>query len=323
MTPDKLTDQFRHFKSLDSLYRYFTTERVSREWLTRVLYPNGVICPYCGEIIVYSCSNGTHHCDNCNRTFSIKVGTIFQGSKLPLRKWFAAIWLTINNKKGISACMLSREINVSYTTAWHMLHKLRRLVPQPEAKLRGEIQVDCGYIGGLLRWTGGYHDPHNYLRNKVALLGLASKDEYRIQTIEASNWRNISRIIDSYCSPDNCIEDSQDEHRNCVIYTDFGKEFNAINRELHIPHYTTCHETHHWKDPQTGATTSKIESAWSHIRRHQRGIYHVLPQKRAQRYIDEFVYRYNTLKMSRIERAQDFFSRIFVTITWREIALTI
>ena len=300
---------FNSFKSLDSVYRHFTTNRICLEWLVKVRWGKVVICPHCGGIVVYrSKKNVSFHCDECNSNFTPLYGTIFQSTKLPLRKWFAAIWLTINNKKGVSSMMLSRELGITQKSAWYLLHKLRQLLPQDETKLEGEVQIDCGYIGGLLRWCNQRpKSARDYLRNKVALVGLASPDKYVVKVIDEGNWNNISPILNTYLSTDN------------VVYTDLGKEFMKIHKQLHIEHYTVCHEDKEWKNPETGASTSKVEQVWANIRRHQRGIYHKLPKKRAQFYVDEFVYRYNTLKLNQQQRAKDFFSKIFVRVSYRDI----
>lgn len=309
--------KFNSFKSLDAVYRRFTTEKICREWLAKVRWGDVVICPHCGSIIVYK-SKGIYHCDECNSNFTVLYGTIFQSTKLPLRKWFAAIWLTINNKKGVSSAMLSRELGITQKTAWYLLNKIRSLVPQEEKKVEGAVQVDCGYIGGLLRWVNGYrrneisskfhsHNPRNYLRNKVALLGIANKDRYIVKTIEEGNWDNIQPILSQYLDTSN------------IVYTDQGREFIRIRSRLGIQHATVCHESHQWKDHVTGASTSKVEQVWAGLRREVRGIFHKMPKKRAQLYVDVFVYRYNTLGLSRTERAADFFSKIYKPVTYKDI----
>lgn len=301
------THNFKSFRSLDALYRYFTTEKICREWLSRVRWKGSVICPHCGSPIIYK-SGTIYHCDECNRNFTVLYGTIFQSTKLPLRKWFAAIWLLINNKKGVSSMMLSRELGITQKTAWYLLHKLRQLLPQDDSKLEGEVQVDCGYVGGLLRWCNQRPKSNrDYLRNKVALIGLANNDRRVIKVIDEGNWTNIRPILDQYIDSSN------------TIFTDQGKEFLPVRRTIGCQHYSVCHEIRQWRDPITGASTSKVESTWSHLKRNTKGIYHKLPKRRSQFYVDEFVYRYNTLNLSPVERAEDFFARINVRISYKHI----
>ena len=307
MKTDKLTDALRRWQSLDSLLNYFRSESRCEEFLLKILHPEGIRCPKCGGIVVYKCGR-LYHCDECNTTFSVKVGTIFQSTKLPLRKWYATIWLILNNKKGISASMLSRELGVTYTTAWHMLHKLRRTMGQSSDKLRGTVQVDAAYVGGQLRWIaykGDSYGPGSYLRNKVSVLGL-SGDRLVLKVIDEGNWVSVRPILEKYLSAEN------------IVHSDQGKEFMRIGRDLGLLHFTCNHEIKQFVSPN-GASTNRVEGAWSHLKRHQRGIYHLLPRKYAQYYIDEFVWRYNTREMTYVERVKNYFPNISIVITWKEL----
>ena len=301
MTP--MTVSFSQFDSLDRLYRYFQSEKVCRNFLARHRWKGGIRCPICGGEVVYECGDGHYHCEDCNRNFTVTTRTIFASTKLPLRKWYAAIWLTINNKKGVSALMLSRELGITPASAWHMLQKIRMLLPQEDTPMEGDIQVDAGYVGGSLRWINGPKAPGAYLRNKISLLGFYN-GSYRIRVVEEGNWKSIGPVIHS-----SVVQDA-------VLFTDMGNEFKKVDQD----HFTVDHSTKQWKDHLTGATTSAVESCWSHIKRHHHGIYHKLTHRYAQRYVDEFVYRYNTLHLSNSERTREFFDRIYITITWKEIA---
>lgn len=309
MRYDTLTHSLSKWQSLDSLLSYFRTNQRCEEFLFHILYPDGIRCPKCGGIVIYKCGR-LFHCDECNTTFSVKVGTIFQSTKLPLRKWFAAIWLTLNNKKAISAAMLSRELGITYTTAWHLLHKLRRTMPQSSDPLssRSPIQVDAAYVGGQLRWVA--HKPEgyrfgDYLKNKVSVLGL-SGDRLVMRAIDEGNWKSICPVLSQYLTTDS------------IVYSDQGNEFARIGKQLGLLHYVCNHDAKEFTS-DTGATTNRIEGAWSHLKRHQRGIYHLLPKKYAQYYIDEFVYRWNTRNDSSPERVKNYFPNVRVVITWKEL----
>lgn len=307
MTTDKLTNELTKWQTLIDLLTYFRTEERCREFLLKILYPDGLRCPKCGGLVIYRCGR-VYHCDECNSTFSIKVGTIFQSTKLPLRKWFAAIWLTINNKKGISAAMLQRELGISYVTAWHMLQKLRITLPQSEEKLEGAVQIDNAYIGGQLRWRAvkpeGY-SRGDYLCNKISVVGL-SADRMVIKQIDEGNWASVRPVLRKYLT-----------HQN-IVYTDQGKEFMKIGRAFGNLHYVCNHDIKEFK-AESGATTNRVEGCWSHIKRHQRGIYHKLTHKYAQRYIDEFVWRWNTIGISPQDRVRKYFEGVRVVVTWSEL----
>ena len=306
MDTDRLAEQLKKWQTLDDLYRYFSTETRCRDFLFRVFYPSGIRCPKCGGIIVYKCGR-TYHCEDCNHNFSVTVNSIFHSTKLPLRKWFAAIWLLTNNKKGCNACMLSRELGITYASAWHMRQKISRSMPQDDKPLRGTVQVDAAYVGGLLRWiaTNRHNsNPHNYLRNKVSVLGLIS-DRLILKAIPDDKWHSIRPILERYLDP------------NAVVHSDSGKEFMRIDKELPNLHYICDHSKGQFVND--GISTNKIEGAWSHLKRQVKGVYHLMPRKHSQVYIDEFVWRWNNRNLSPSERIAAFFPNAKVKITWKEI----
>lgn len=305
MNTDRLTDQLSKWQSLDDLYRYFSTETRCRDFLFNVYYPNGIKCPKCGGEIVYKCGK-IYHCEDCNHNFSVTVHTIFHSTKLPLRKWFAAIWLMTNNKKAINACMLSRELRITYATAWHMLRKIRCSMPQDDTPLKGTVQIDAAYVGGQLRWIASARrlSPHDYLRNKVSILGLVG-DRLVIKAIPDDKWRSIKPILQQHLDP------------STIVHTDSGKEFMRIGRDLGLLHHVVDHSRHQFS--VDGVSTNKIEGTWAHLKRQVRGVYHLMPRKYAQCYIDEFVWRWNTRKLSSSDRTALFFSSTRVKITWKEL----
>lgn len=302
---DKLAERLERWQSLDELLRYFSTETRCRDFLLSILYPDGIRCPKCGGIIVYK-SGRIFHCEDCNHNFSVTVGTIFQSTKLPLRKWFAAIWLMIHNKKGCNSCMLSRQLGITQTSAWHMLHKIRRTLPQSSDRLGGPVQIDAAYVGGLLRWVA--HKPSDslfgdYLRNKVSVLGM-SGDRLFMRALDDTRWSTIKPVLTDTLTAD------------AIVYSDQGKEFLRIGRDLGLLHLAVDHSRKQFSS-DSGASTNRVEGAWAHLKRQTKGIYHLMPRKYAQYYIDEFVWRWNTRSQSTVDRTRDYFPNTRVVITWK------
>lgn len=137
-----------NFNSLISLMEYYKDENTCIEHFKKIRFANGVYCPCCGQTQkVYELKDKkTYKCNMCNNKFSLKKGTIFEGSNIPLRKWFIAIYLHINHSKGISSVQLSKDINVTQKTAWFILNRLR------EVETRGFIkqsiaEIDETYVG--------------------------------------------------------------------------------------------------------------------------------------------------------------------------------
>src|ERR1043166_3392465 len=116
----------REFSSLADLTSKIRTEQDAIDHFTKVRWAGGAFCPYCGSLKVYHFSDKrTHKCGDCRQRFSIKVGTIFEDSKVPLRKWLMAIWLITSHKKGIASTQLAKDLKVTQKTAWFMAHRLR------------------------------------------------------------------------------------------------------------------------------------------------------------------------------------------------------
>src|ERR1700731_3420144 len=116
----------REFNSLLQLVTAIPDEAAAIEHFTAIRWVNGPFCPLCGSIKVYHFADKkTHKCGDCRKRFSIKVGTIFEGTKIPLRSWLMAMWLITSHKKGIASTQLAKDLKVTQKTAWFMLHRLR------------------------------------------------------------------------------------------------------------------------------------------------------------------------------------------------------
>ena len=139
------------FASLDDLFEAVPDEKAAITYFTAVRWKTGEFCPYYGHDAIYHFSDGkTHKCAQCHKRFSIKVGTIFENTKIELRKWLAAIWLITSHRKGIASAQLARDIKVTQKAAWFMLHRLRHAARTRSFNrpLRGIIEADETFIGG-------------------------------------------------------------------------------------------------------------------------------------------------------------------------------
>ena len=139
-----------HFNSLISLVNHFNNDKRCRDFITEQRWGKAVVCPFCGCTHIYECGNGDNQfkCAHCHKRFSCLVGTIFENTKLPLQKWFMAMYLISSHKKGISSRQLSRDIDVTQKTAWFILHKIRTLFTQEDVVLDGVVECDEMYLGG-------------------------------------------------------------------------------------------------------------------------------------------------------------------------------
>ncbi|MDB5577894.1 MAG: family transposase [Bradyrhizobium sp.] len=139
------------FESLFDLLRAIPDEQTAIEYFTAIRWRNGAFCPLCGSTKIYHFSDKrTHKCGDCRKRFSIKVGTIFQDTKVAIQKWLMAIWVLTSHKKGIASTTLARDIDVTQKTAWFMLHRLRQaaLSESFNAPLHCDTEIDETYVGG-------------------------------------------------------------------------------------------------------------------------------------------------------------------------------
>lgn len=137
-------------KTLLELERRFATDAARRDYLRRLRWPDGFVCPRCGHAAAWATGRDLSTCKACGHQVSLTAGTIFHGTRKPLPMWFRAMWHITNQKFGANAIGLQRILDLgSYHTAWEWLHTLRRAMLRPDRdRLCGTLQVDETYIGG-------------------------------------------------------------------------------------------------------------------------------------------------------------------------------
>ena len=162
---------FGEFNSLYDFYSAFPTEESCIAYLEYKRWANGVVSPYDATSKVYKRGDGMYRCKNTGKNFNVRVGTIFEGTKLPLRKWFLSIYLICNHKKAISATQLSSDINVTLKTAWFLLQKIRKTFQVVQyKKLDGEVELDETFVGGK--------NKNRHANKKVGVRDAVSKTRY-------------------------------------------------------------------------------------------------------------------------------------------------
>jgi hypothetical protein len=136
---------------------WFATDEACFDYLAKLRWPAGFVCPVCAGRSFWRTSSKLWMCQNCSRRTSVTAGTIFEGTRSPLRTWFAAVWFAMAQKNGVSALGLQRVLGLkSYETAWAWMHKLRRAMVVPNRDvLSGVVEVDETYVGGISRGNAG------------------------------------------------------------------------------------------------------------------------------------------------------------------------
>ena len=131
------------------LFQMFPDEETARVYLESRLWPKGVTCPTCaGQDRITPRKAGFHRCNKCQLDFTIRTGTIFERSHIPLHKWLYAMYLLVTARKGVSSMQIAKEIGVQQKSAWFMLHRLREACGGELAKLQGIVEADEAFFGG-------------------------------------------------------------------------------------------------------------------------------------------------------------------------------
>ena len=294
------------FASLADMTAYYISEERCRDAIIERRWGSGdeqdVICPYCGGHHCRRRKGGKLRCPQCKRNFSCLVRTIFHNTKLPLRKWFIAIYHMSTNKKGISSCHLAHEIGVTQKSAFYMLKKIRSLYAQkPDKKMSGTVECDEVYIGGKEKWkhlakrtrkTQGRSTQtktpvfgmieRSYIVNKKG--EKESKSYVRAMVVNDTSGATLKPIISRYVAKESTIY--TDEYRPYLSLPKLGYTHGVC---LHKQGKYVCNDDVH---------TNNIECFWSQLRRMITGCYHNVSKAYLQTYVDEACFRWNTRKMS-------------------------
>jgi len=265
------------------------TDEQCLDFLEKVRWPDGVIrCPGCdsddvGHTVRVKPSKNrrtrVYHCLACEGQFSTTSGTLFHDSHLPLHKWFLAVALIVDAKKGISAKQLQRHLKVSYRTAWYLAHRIRESMSGPTGpKLAGVVEIDETYIGGKQRGN------RNKLRNKDVVMGLRERGgDLRLFHLPDATADSLTKPIQ-----ENISSDVQ------TVITDEAKAYPLAMMASGI--HGSKHETIKHLDKiyvRGDIYTNTVESAFSLFKRGLVGSFHSVSSKHLERYLAEFEYRFN------------------------------
>ncbi|MGA2205244.1 MAG: IS1595 family transposase [Terracidiphilus sp.] len=273
--------------TLYSLARKFPTEESALAHLVKVRWPSGVRCVACDHDKCWPIeSTGKtgkprylFQCAKCKLQFSATQGTLFHDSHLPLSKWFAAIALMADAKKGISACQLQRHIGMTYKTAWYVCHRIREAMrEESDAKIGGPdsiVEIDETYIGGRKRRIGVKAGK----QAKTVAIGFAERGgKIHLETIPNCSIKAIKPVIDARLGAD-----------TKQVIADYSPTHFAVLAEDH--HKLVSHKEE--LKTRNFTSTFTVESAFSLFKRGIVGSYHHLSPWHLNRYMREFCFRYN------------------------------
>lgn len=280
---------FGAFNSLYDLFEAFPTEEACISYLESKRWENGVVSPYDPTSKVYKRGDGMYRCSNTGKNFNVRVGTIFEGTKLPLRKWFMAIYLLCNHKKAISATQLAKDISVTIKTAWFLLHKVRATFSNVKSeKLDGEVELDETFVGGK--------NKNRHANKKVKhCQGRSFKDKVPVFGMLQRGGRVICKVVKDTSKKSLTPNILKNIKRSATLFTDEWCGYDMVKKAY------KCKVVDHGKHQYVNgdAYTNSIEGFWGNFcKRVVNAIYNHIGKKYMQRYFDEFCFRYNTRNVS-------------------------
>jgi transposase-like protein len=290
--------------NLNELISHTDSEDSARAFLEAQRWPDGAVCPHCGvqgESYRLNPKPGSKNpvrpgvwkCGGCRKQFTVKVGTIFEDSHIPLVTWLRAIHLLCASKKGMSAHQLHRMLGITYKSAWFMAHRIRYAMSQEplSSKLNGVVEVDETYIGGRRKGTKRGRPGRG--SHKAPVVSLVQRDgQARSFHVPHVTGRNLKKVIRENVSTEaNVMTD------DLYLYHGLNKEFAA--------HDIIRHKYGKYARRE-GAKVIHVNSAEGYFALLKRGIvgtFHHVSKQHLQRYLDEFDFRYNARKIKDGERA--------------------
>lgn len=269
----------------------YSDDEAARKHLEALRWPNGVTCPLCGGVDKVkalggkSMGPGWYWCGDCSGKFTVRVGSVFERSHIPLHKWLMGFRLMASSKKGISAHQLHRTLGITYKSAWFMCHRIREAMadndPTPMGGGNDPVEVDEAYIG-----SSGYQ-----LKNdKGWQLKRGFGDKSKIITLVERGGRARSIKVDHMTAESVRAVVLENVKRDSRLLTDESALYRSVGKAMN------SHETVHHKRKEYvrgDVSTNTVEGYFSIFKRGMKGVYQHCTDKHLQRYLYEFDFRYS------------------------------
>jgi transposase-like protein len=284
--------------SLLQLFEMFPNQEAAREYLESRLWPDGVKCPRCkASDKIHQRKSGFYRCNNCLLDFTVRTGTIFERSHIPLHKWIYAMYLLVTARKGISSLQLSKEIGITQKSAWFVLQRLREACGNKLEKLRGIIEIDESFFGGL---------EENKHESKKLKAGRGAVGKKPVLGMRERKGRTVLMPVDNVTAETIQKAVYSNIELNSTLYTDEHAAYRDFNDHLFFGHDSINHSAGEYK--RGPVSVNSIESVWAVMKRGIIGVYHHASDKHLGRYAHEFAFRLNegNVKRHTLDRLDSF-----------------
>jgi transposase-like protein len=272
-------------KTLLEAVQYFSDLGVATQHVAATRWPDGPVCPKCGVLDkdhYYLKSRRLWKCRACKKQFSVKVGTIFEDSPIPLTKWLPAMWIIANAKNGVSSCEIHRAIGVTQKTAWFMMHRIRLAMQQGSIeKLSGHVEADETYIGGKAR------NMHKSKREQK-ITGRGTSGKVAVMGLLERHGKVKTKIVPDTTSRTLHVEIRENVAPGSEIHTDALRSYRGLD-----PEYIHNVVDHAEQYVDGNVHTNGLENFWSLLKRGIKGTYVSVEPYHLFRYLDEQAFRFN------------------------------
>ena len=292
--------------SLIEAIRYFSDLDVCTDYVAKLRWPEGPVCPKCGCMeYSYLTTRRVWKCKACKKQYSVKLGTIFEESRLGLDKWLPAVWLAANTKNGISSHELARSLGVTQKSAWFMLHRIRLAMKAESIMLSGEVEVDETFIGGKAK------NMHRSVRERKGMSkGGGSIDKTVVMGMRERGGNVRAEVIPNVKADTLKPRVHEAVKAGSKVYTDQWRGYTGL--EGRYDHETVNHlETY----VEGRVHTNGIENFWALLKRGLNGTYVSVEPFHLFRYLDERVFTYNLRDRTDSER----FSAVLGSVAGRRL----
>ena len=282
--------------TLKKIMQMFPDDAAAEKWFNEQRWPNGVCCPECESLNVQTgCKHKTmaYRCreKECGLKFSVKRGTVMEGSKIGYQDWIIAIFQIMTNLKSVSSMKLHRDLGITQKSAWFLAQRLRAALSQEGTRFSGPVEVDETYFGGKRRNMSkarrkALADTGRGPVGKTAVVGAKDRVTKRVaaQVVHATDQETLQGFVEDHVAP------------GATVYTDDATAYES----LPFTHATVKHSLSEYV--KGDVHTNGIESLWSMLKRAHKGTFHKLSPKHLDRYVQEFAGRHNVREQDTIDQ---------------------
>ena len=274
---------FRKGLTLTQLYKQFPDDAAAEAWFVEQRWPDGIACPRCGDMDIQE--RTTHprmpfRCRGCKKFFSVKTGTMMEGSNIGYQGWLIALYSLTTNLKGTSSMKLHRDLGITQKSAWFLAHRIREAWVDDQTPFNGPVEVDETFIGGK---EANKHASKKLKAGrgtvgKTAVVGARDRETGKVSAAVVSDTK--SATLQGFVV-NNAAPDAEVYHDDATAY-----------RDLPFNHAAVKHSIDQYVDGKVH--TNGIESFWAMLKRGHKGTYHKMSNKHLGRYVDEFVGRHKS-----------------------------